>query len=247
MMVSMSDGTDIFQAYSDHLRRKAGSIVRAFAIVGMVGGAALGAMPGLLSHSLISPGVGYLAILLGALAGGIAGRSIGEKRAVGLRFQAQLVLHQGVSERQPVVPVVPPAAPVVAQVPVAFVPVASAPVAPAPVAPALVAPAPVAPAPLVAAPPVIAPVPPPAPPAPAPVEAAPPPPEPVAPALQPVPPAPVLAPEAPPLIAPAPPPAPPAPPAVAPEPPAAASVPAPPPVALPVPASPPPLTLESQG
>src|ERR1051325_7379816 len=90
----MAEGTDIFQQYADHLLKKAASVVAISAIVGAVGGAVLGAVPGLLNHSLISPGANYLAILLGGIAGGIAGCSFGEKRAIGIRFQAHMILAQ---------------------------------------------------------------------------------------------------------------------------------------------------------
>jgi hypothetical protein len=84
----------IVEQYAEHLSGKAASSVLSFAIVGVAGGAALGAIPGHLSHSLLANGVNYFAVLLGALAGGIAGRSLGDKRAVGLRLQAQLALRQ---------------------------------------------------------------------------------------------------------------------------------------------------------
>src|SRR3954452_23301 len=124
----MAEGTDIFQQYADHLLKKASSVVVFLAIAGAVGGAVLGAVPGLLSHSVISPGANYFAVLLGAIAGGVAGRSFGEKRAVGLRFQAHLVLAQRTAPPAPAVRPAPPPAPVPAPAPAA----APAPV-PAPV------------------------------------------------------------------------------------------------------------------
>src|SRR5438128_12035593 len=84
----------IVEQYAEYLSWRAASSVLTFALVGTAGGAALGAIPGHLSHSLLANGVNYFAVLLGALAGGIAGRSLGDKRAVGLRLQAQLALRQ---------------------------------------------------------------------------------------------------------------------------------------------------------
>jgi hypothetical protein len=140
----------IVEQYAEHLAGKASSSVLSFGLVGAAGGAALGAIPGHLSHSLLAHGVNYFAVLLGALAGGIAGRSLGEKRAVGLRLQGQLALRQLQVEqlllqRAPAVaPVAPPvSAPAPAPVPVP---------APALVAP-LAAPEAPTPAPVVAPPP----------------------------------------------------------------------------------------------
>jgi hypothetical protein len=165
----------IVEQYAEHLSGKAASSVLSFALVGTAGGAALGAIPGHLSHSLLANGVNYFAVLLGALAGGIAGRSLGDKRAIGLRLQAQLALRQLQVEelllqRAPsAVAAVPPlSAPALAPVPVAApAPVAVAP-PPAPAAPMVAPPEPVV-VPTVAfptlqpagatAPPVVAPAP----------------------------------------------------------------------------------------
>jgi hypothetical protein len=142
-MTDLDEG--IVERYAEHLLKKASSAVVTLAVGGAIAGAALGAVPGLLSHSVISPGANYFAVLLGAIAGGFLGRSLGDKRAVGLRLQAQMALHQvQVESRLVAAPVVRPAAPA---------PVVAPPVA-APVAPPLVAP--VA-APPVAAPPLVAP------------------------------------------------------------------------------------------
>src|SRR5207253_563917 len=128
------------------LSGRAASSVRSFALVGTAGGAALGAVPGHLAHSLLANGVNYFAVLLGALAGGIAGRSLGDKRATGLRLQAQLALRQLEVEqlllrRAPVAAAAPAPAPApspVAPAPApALVPPAPAPLTPVPVAPAL--------------------------------------------------------------------------------------------------------------
>jgi hypothetical protein len=140
-MNGMADpGEGIVERYAEHLAKKAGSAVVTFAVAGAVAGAVLGAIPGLLSHSVISPGTNYFAVLLGAIAGGFAGRSLGEKRAVGLRLQAQMALHQAQLERRIPVSAAAPSAP-------------SAPVLPpSPQVPPLVSPAPVGPV-VVAAPP----------------------------------------------------------------------------------------------
>src|SRR5437588_13032534 len=131
----------IVEQYAEHLTGRAASAVFSFVLVGVAGGAALGAIPGHLSHSVIAGGVNYFAVLLGAIAGGIAGRSLGDKRATGLRLQAQLLLRQLEVEQL-----------LLRRAPVAAAAPAPAPVAPAP-APALVplAPAPLTPAPAFAA------------------------------------------------------------------------------------------------
>jgi hypothetical protein len=165
----------IVEQYAEHLSGKAASSVLSFALVGTAGGAALGAIPGHLSHSLLANGVNYFAVLLGALAGGIAGRSLGDKRAIGLRLQAQLALRQLQVEelllqRAPsAAAAMPPlSAPALAPVPVAApAPAAVAP-PPAPAAPIVAPPEPVV-VPTVAfptlqpagatAPPVVAPAP----------------------------------------------------------------------------------------
>jgi hypothetical protein len=145
----------IVEQYAEHLSGKAASSVLSFGLVGAVGGAALGAIPGHLSHSLIANGVNYFAVLLGALAGGIAGRSLGDKRATGLRLQAQLALRQLQVEElllhrapAPAAAVPPLSAPAVAPAP-AFAPAPA--LAPPLASPAVPAPAP--PAPVFAPPP----------------------------------------------------------------------------------------------
>jgi hypothetical protein len=93
------EAAGVVERYVEHLRGKAASAVRVWSSVGVLAGIVLGAAPGRLNHSLISAGVTYFAVLLGAIAGGIAGRSFGERRATGLRLQAELVLHQARVER----------------------------------------------------------------------------------------------------------------------------------------------------
>jgi len=203
-MADLNEG--IVEQYAEHLLQKAASVVRTWTVLGALGGFALGAAAGLLSHSVIADSVVYFAVILGGIAGAFAGRGFGETRAVGFRFQAQMALRQLQIESR----LVAPPARAAAQPPVTAQPPVAAPVAPAPVAPAPVAPAPVAPPPPVAPAPVYA--------APPPVEA-----PAVAPAPLAAPPVAAPAPVAPPLIAPAPAPAPaptPAPLVAAPEPPA---------------------------
>ena len=149
-MTDLNEG--IVEQYAEHLLKKASSAVVSLAVCGTFGGAVLGAVPGHLGHSLISSGANYFAVLLGAIAGGFFGRSLGERRALGLRLQAQMALRQLQLESRAVQA---PAAPV------------AGPVAPAPAPPPAAAPAPVAVVP-VAAPPVFTP-----PPAPAPIPVAP--------------------------------------------------------------------------
>jgi hypothetical protein len=147
----------IVEQYAEHLSGKAASSVLSFAVVGVAGGAALGAIPGHLSHSLLANGVNYFAVLLGALAGGIAGRSLGDKRAIGLRLQAQLALRQLQVEElllhrapAPAAAVPPLSAPALAPTPApAFTPAPA--LAPPLASPAVPTPAP--PAPVFAPPP----------------------------------------------------------------------------------------------
>jgi hypothetical protein len=178
-MEDLNEG--IVEQYAGHLLKRASSVVVSFTVVGVIGGAALGAAPGFLSHSLIPGGTKYFAVLLGAIAGGFLARSIGDQRALGLRLQAQMALRQLQFESRFVTARTAPAA---------------RPAAPAPVSPAATAPAPPAalpaPAPAPAAAPVAAPAAAPVPPAvraPAPVSSAPAGPrlvEPSAPALPPL-------------------------------------------------------------
>jgi hypothetical protein len=137
-MEDLNEG--IVEQYAGHLLQRASSVVVSFTVVGLIGGAALGAAPGFLSHSLIPGGTKYFAVLLGAIAGGFFARSRGERRAVGLRLQAGMALRQLQLESRFVTASTAPA---------------DRPAAPAPVSPAVTAP-PAVPAPL----PVATPVPP---------------------------------------------------------------------------------------
>src|SRR3954451_22974876 len=144
-MADQSEG--IVQAYAEHLARKAGSVVVTFAVGGTVAGAALAFIASKMPGGLINPGVRNFAILLGAIAGGFLGRSIGDKKAAVLKLQAGLALHQAqLAQKLAARPFAP--APVAQAAPVAPAPVAPGPVPPEPVEPAPVAPAPAAAAPI---------------------------------------------------------------------------------------------------
>ena len=135
-MEDLNEG--IVEQYAGHLLKRASSVVVSFTAVGVLGGAALGTAPGFLSHSLIPGGTKYFAVLLGAVAGGFLARSIGDRRALGLRLQAGMALRQLQLESRFVTASAAPAA---------------RPAAPAPVSPAIAAPPPV-PAPVTVAAPV---------------------------------------------------------------------------------------------
>jgi hypothetical protein len=123
-MEDLNEG--IVEQYAEHLLKQASLAVASFTVAGVLCGAALGAAPGFLSHSLIPSGTKYFAVLLGLIAGGILGRSLGERRGLGLRLQSQLALRQLKLESRFVLASAAPAA---------------RPAAPAPVSPAVAAPA----------------------------------------------------------------------------------------------------------
>src|SRR5580765_468705 len=136
-MTDLNEG--IVEQYAEHLLKKASSAVVSLVVCGTFGGAVLGAVPGHLGHSVISSGANYFAVLLGAIAGGFFGRSLGERRALGLRLQAQMALRQLQLESRavqaPTAPVARPVAPAPAPAPVAApFPVAAPPVAAPPLA-----------------------------------------------------------------------------------------------------------------
>ncbi len=90
----------IVDLYAAHLARKASGIVNRWMVVLGLACAGLGAVP--LSSWAdwpITHRAAYGTVVLGLLAGGILGRSIGSSRASGLRLQAQLVVHQDELER----------------------------------------------------------------------------------------------------------------------------------------------------
>jgi hypothetical protein len=165
-MEDLNEG--IVEQYAGHLLKRASSVVLSFTVFGVIGGAALGAAPGFLSHSLIPAGTKYFAVLLGAIAGGFLARSIGDRRALGLRLQAQMALRQLQLESRfvaaPAAPVARPAAPAPVSAAVTAPPAVPAPVTVAPPVPPAVRapaptanPAPAAPAPAAPAPPASSP------------------------------------------------------------------------------------------
>src|SRR4051812_40219908 len=133
-MADQNEG--IVQAYAEHLARKAGSVVVTFAVGGTIVGAALAFTASKMPGGLINPGVRNFAILLGAIAGGFLGRSIGEKKAAVFKLQSALCLHQAqLAQKIDARPTAPaPVAPPAPAVQAAPAP-APAPVAPAPLLP----------------------------------------------------------------------------------------------------------------
>jgi hypothetical protein len=150
-MEDLNEG--IVEQYAGYLLKRASSVVVSFTVVGVIGGAALGAAPGFLSHSLIPGGTKYFAVLLGAIAGAFFARSIGDRRALGLRLQAQMALRQLQFESRfvtaPAAPAARPAAPAPVS-PAVTAPPAPPSAAPVPAAVRAPAPDPVSPAPAAA-------------------------------------------------------------------------------------------------
>ncbi|HZR96525.1 MAG TPA: hypothetical protein VFA56_12575 [Gaiellaceae bacterium] len=93
-------GEAIVQRYAELLTQKAGSMALALTVAGTLAGAVLGLVASKMPGGIISPGVRTITIFLGAVAGGLLGRSIGGKRAALLRLQAALALHQGLLAQQ---------------------------------------------------------------------------------------------------------------------------------------------------
>src|SRR5690348_9311668 len=171
----MAETGHIFEQWAKHLESKASGIVMASMVAGGIVGAVLGGVPLLhLSNGVVPHHLGYATLLVGAGAGAYLGWSLGERRATGLRLQAEVTrrqfqVEQSLIRRMMQLAPAPPAH--AAPAPVVPAPVMPAP-APAPVpvsAPLLATPAPAAPA----VPPVVAPIPVPAP-APAPLPEPPP-------------------------------------------------------------------------
>ncbi|HEY4412861.1 MAG TPA: hypothetical protein VGN06_07670 [Gaiellaceae bacterium] len=172
----MSSDPAVIERYAAGLNQKAESRVLRFTLLGLLVGGALGATPTIAPlvshvHSWVPHRFAYAAIVFGLAAGGYLGFLIGQSRAVALRLQASMAVHQVEIGR--------------------MLHRAEAMRLPLPAAASLPAPAP-APAPAAAPAPLAAPAPAPVTslPAPPPVAPAPPP---VAPALRPVAPAPVPA------------------------------------------------------
>lgn len=150
------------EQYANRLQEKAGSRVTFTTVVGLLVGAALGGAAALLPHflhvhSAIKQQFAYAVPLIGAVGGAYLGYLIGQSRAVSLRLQAGLAVHQLEMERmlhriEAVRPHLPLSAPVVlppAQAPaslpapaMASLPPAPAPAPPAPPLPSVTPPAP---------------------------------------------------------------------------------------------------------
>jgi hypothetical protein len=174
----MAETGHIFEQWAKHLEAKASGLVMACMVAGGIVGAALGGVPLLhLSNAVVPHHLGYATVLIGAAAGAYLGWSFGERRAVGLRLQAEVARRQFQVEQSlirrmmqlapappvqqapaqqhvpvqqaPVAPPPPPLPPAPAPVPPPMVP------APAPVTPLLTTPTPAAPA----VPPVVSPIP----------------------------------------------------------------------------------------
>ena len=158
----MTEPGHIFEQWAKHLETKASGLVMGSIVGGGLIGAALGGVPLLrLSNAVVPHHLGYATLLIGAAAGAYLGWSFGERRAVGLRLQAEVTRRQFQVEQSLIRRVMQ-----LAPTP----PVQQAPVQPAPVPQPPVQPAPLAPPP----PPVAAPPPPPPPPPPAPTPVPPP-------------------------------------------------------------------------
>jgi hypothetical protein len=191
----MSSDPAVIERYAQGLQEKAGSRVTRLTLYGLVIGGLVGATPviaPLMSHvhSYVPHRFAYAAVVFGIAGGGYLGFIIGQSRAVALRLQASLAVHQielgrALHRVEALKLPLPAAASLPAPTPAPAPAPAVAPV-PAPVPPPV---APLAPAPLVSLP--APPPPPPFVPAPQPVAVAP---APVAPAPAPAPVVPVTVP-----------------------------------------------------
>ncbi|HEY8029942.1 MAG TPA: hypothetical protein VIE38_10585 [Gaiellaceae bacterium] len=167
----MSSDPAVIERYAAGLHQKAESRVLRLTLLGLFVGGALGATPTIAPlvshvHSWVPHRFAYAAIVFGLAAGGYLGFLIGQSRAVALRLQASMAVHQvEIGRMLHRVEALRLPLPAAASLP------APAP-APAPAPVALPAPAPVAslpaPPPVAAAPPAAAPVLPPVAPAPMP-------------------------------------------------------------------------------
>jgi hypothetical protein len=132
----MTDTSGIVELYAQHLEAKASRLaVRSTVVWGIVG-ALLGGFPLFhISNAVVPAHLGVGTLLLGAFAGAYIGYTIGQRKAVEVRFQAQLALHQAQLEQSligraaPAVPAPAFVPPIPQPLPVQAVP---APVEPAP-------------------------------------------------------------------------------------------------------------------
>ena len=95
----MSSDPAVIERYAAGLEQKAGSRVTRFTGVGLLIGAAVGSTPliaPLVSnvHSWVPHRFAYAAVVMGLAAGAYLGYLIGQSRAVALRLQASMAMHQ---------------------------------------------------------------------------------------------------------------------------------------------------------
>jgi hypothetical protein len=166
----MSSDPSVIERYAAGLHKKADSRVTRFSLLGLLIGGLLGATPVIAPlvshvHSWVPHRFAYAAAVFGPAAGGYLGFLVGQARAVALRLQASLALHQIELGRAlhrveamrlplPAAATLPPLAlapvPAPEPAPAAAAPAVAPPVVPAPVV-SLPSPPPVLPAPLPAA------------------------------------------------------------------------------------------------
>jgi len=95
----MSSDPSVIERYAAGLHKKADSRVTRFSLLGLVIGGLLGSTPVLAPlishvHSWVPHRFAYAAVVFGPAAGGYLGFLIGQSRAVALRLQASMALHQ---------------------------------------------------------------------------------------------------------------------------------------------------------
>src|ERR1700687_526537 len=95
----MSSDPAVIERYAAGLHKKAGSRVPRFTLFGLLIGGVLGATPVVAPivshvHSWVPHRFAYAAVVLGLAAGGYLGFLIGQSRAVALRLQASMAVHQ---------------------------------------------------------------------------------------------------------------------------------------------------------
>ena len=99
LMIEMSSDPSVIERYAAGLQQKAGSRVTRLTLLGFLIGAGVGATPvvaPLVSsvHSLVPHRYAYAAAIIATFGGGYLGFVIGQSRAVALRLQASMALHQ---------------------------------------------------------------------------------------------------------------------------------------------------------
>lgn len=95
----MSSDPAVIERYARGLQEKAGSRVTRLTLYGLVVGGLVGATPLLAPlvshvHSYVPHRFAYAAVVIGLAGGGYLGFIIGQSRAVALRLQASLAVHQ---------------------------------------------------------------------------------------------------------------------------------------------------------